>query len=110
TKTTREVALVARPNGVPQAEHFAVQETTLPALEANQLLVENSYLSVDPAMRGWANAAANYSEPVPLGTAMRAIAVGKVLASEHPDYAPGDTVMSMFGWREVAIVDASAVW
>lgn len=110
TRTTREVALVSRPNGVPQAEHFALQETTLPSLEADQLLVENSYLSVDPAMRGWANAAANYSEPVPLGTAMRAIAVGTVLASEHPDYAPGDVVTGMFGWRELAVVDSSAVW
>lgn len=110
TQTTREVALVARPNGVPQAEHFEVQETTLPPLEANQLLVENSYLSVDPAMRGWANAAANYSEPVPLGTAMRAIAVGKVLVSKHPDYVPGEIVTGMFGWRELAVVDAGAVW
>jgi hypothetical protein len=110
TMTTHEVALVARPNGVPQAEHFAMQETTLPELAENQLLVENSYLSVDPAMRGWANAAANYSEPVPLGTAMRALAVGKVLESQHPDYAPGEIVMGMFGWHELAVVEASTVW
>lgn len=61
-------------------------------------------------MRGWANAAANYSEPVPLGTAMRALAVGKVLESQHPNYAPGEIVMGMFGWRELAVVHASTVW
>lgn len=109
-RTTREVALIARPVGVPQPEHFRVQDTTLAPLEANQLLVENAYLSVDPAMRGWANAAANYSDPVPLGTAMRSIAVGTVLESKHPDYAPGEIVTGMFGWRELAVVDASAVW
>ena len=109
-QTSREVALVSRPNGVPQAEHFAVQETTLPPLAANQLLMENNYLSVDPAMRGWANTAANYSEPVPLGTAMRAIALGKILASEHPDFLPGEIVTGMFGWRDHAVVDASTVW
>jgi NADPH-dependent curcumin reductase CurA len=32
-----------------------------------QVLVRNIYLSVDPAMRGWVSAVANYSEPVALG-------------------------------------------
>lgn len=108
--TTDEVVLTARPVGVPQAEHFTLHKADLPALAPGQLLVENTYLSVDPAMRGWANAAANYSEPVPLGTPMRAIAVGKILASEHPDYHPGETVTGMFGWRNHAVVNVNTVW
>jgi NADPH-dependent curcumin reductase len=107
---SQEVVLAARPIGVPQAEHFALRTAELPPLAPGQLMVRNSHLSVDPAMRGWANAGANYSEPVPVGTAMRAYAVGEVIASQNPDFHPGEVVMGMFGWRDVAVVDPGAVW
>jgi NADPH-dependent curcumin reductase CurA len=60
-------------------------------------------------MRGWVAAAANYSTPVQLGDVMRAFAAGTVVASLHPDYAVGDSVVGLFGWQEYAISDGSAV-
>jgi NADPH-dependent curcumin reductase CurA len=60
-------------------------------------------------MRGWVSAVANYSEPVAVGDVMRSFAVGTVLASAAPGYAVGERVVGMFGWQEVATVDASAV-
>ena len=42
------------------------------------MVVRNVYLSVDPAMRGWVSAVANYSEPVAVGAVMRSGAVGRV--------------------------------
>lgn len=108
--TTHEVVLDSRPVGVPQAEHFALRAADLPRLAPGQLLVRNSHLSVDPAMRGWANDAPNYSEPVAVGAVMRAYAVGEVIASETPDFHPGEVVMGMFGWRDLAVVDSGAVW
>ena len=54
-----------------------------------EMLIRSRFLSVDPAMRGWVSAVANYSEPVALGAVMRSIAVGEVIASRHPDYAEG---------------------
>ena len=63
----RQVRLKARPDGIPQAEHFELVEAPLPAPADGEVLVRNSFLSVEPAMRGWVSAVANYSEPVPLG-------------------------------------------
>jgi len=60
-------------------------------------------------MRGWVSAVANYSEPVAVGAVMRSFAVGTVVASAAPGYAAGDRVMGMFGWQELATVDAGAV-
>ena len=108
-RTNAQVLLKARPHGIPQAEHFELVESALPALDAGQFLVRNEFLSVEPAMRGWVNAAANYSDPVAVGSVMRSFAAGVVLASRHPDYAEGDQVMGMLGWQQYAVSDGSTI-
>jgi hypothetical protein len=105
----RQVRLKARPNGIPQAEHFELVEAAVPALERGQLLVRNEFLSVEPAMRGWVSAVANYSPPVGIGEVMRAFAAGNVVASRHPGYAEGDAVMGMLGWQDYAVTDGNAI-
>lgn len=106
----RQIRLKSRPDGIPQAEHFEIAETPVPEPAPGQLVVRNEFLSVDPAMRGWVSAVANYSEPVGIGEVMRSFAVGKVVASHHPGYAEGDAVMGMLGWQDYAVTDGSAIW
>lgn len=106
----RRVVLAARPVGIPEPEHFGLEVAPLPQVGEGTFLVRNLYLSVDPAMRGWVNAAANYSEPVGVGEVMRAIAVGEIVESRHPDRAVGDIVCGLFGWQEFAVSDGSDVW
>ncbi|MDB5743154.1 MAG: NADP-dependent oxidoreductase [Polaromonas sp.] len=107
--TNAQVILKSRPHGIPQSEHFEVVESALPALDAGQFLVRNAFLSVEPAMRGWVNAAANYSDPVAVGSVMRGFAAGVVVASRHEAYAPGDQVMGMLGWQHYAVSDGSTI-
>jgi len=106
--TNRQVILTSRPHGIPDATHFQIVQSPLPNIDAGQLLIRNLYVSVDPAMRGWVNVAPNYSEPVPLGTVMRSFATGRVEASRHPDFKPGDVVTGLFGWQEYAAVSPDA--
>ena len=106
----RQVILRARPTGIPQPEHFEIRSAPMESPGDGQFLVRNLYLSVDPAMRGWVNAAANYSEPVGIGEVMRSIAVGEIVKSNHPDYASGEVVCGLFGWQEFAVADANRVW
>lgn len=108
-KTQRRVVLAARPHGIPQAEHFRIVESALPELALGQFLVRNQFLSVEPAMRGWVNAAANYSDPVGIGEVMRSFACGTVVASRHPGYAEGDAVMGMLGWQEYAVSNGAGI-
>lgn len=103
--THRQVILTSRPTGIPQAEHFALQTVPLRAPREGEIVVRNELLSVDPAMRGWVNAAANYADPVAIGAVMRSFAVGTVVASRHPAYAEGDQVMGMLNWQEYAVTD-----
>lgn len=108
-EVNRQVLLKARPSGIPQAEHFELIERPLPVPGNGQVLVRNLYLSVDPAMRGWVSAVANYSEPVPLGGVMRSIAAGRIVESHHPEWRTGDLVVGMFGWQDFAAVDPAAI-
>lgn len=104
----RQVILTSRPHGIPDARHFQIIESALPEIAEGQFLIRNLYLSVEPAMRGWVNAAANYSEPVPLGAVMRSFATGRVQMSRHPDFKAGDVVTGLFGWQEYAAVSPEA--
>jgi NADPH-dependent curcumin reductase CurA len=108
-KVNRQVRLRARPAGIPQAEHFEITQVAMPGLRDGEFLVRNDYLSVDPAMRGWVSAAANYSEPVGIGEVMRSFAAGEVVASRHPGYAEGDQVMGLLGWQEYAVSDGGSI-
>ena len=67
----RQVILKSRPVGIPQASHFEITTVQVPELRQGQVLVRNDFLSVEPAMRGWVNAAANYSDAVAIGEVMR---------------------------------------
>jgi NADPH-dependent curcumin reductase CurA len=105
----RRVILSDRPKGVPQAEHFTTEEVAVPDPGSGEFLVETEFWSVDPAMRGWTNAAPNYLPPVEIGAPMRSFAVGKVVVSRHPDYAEGETVLGMLGWQRYALCDGSEI-
>lgn len=105
----RQVLLRERPVGVPRADQFEIVGVAVPEAGPGQVLVRNTYLSVDPAMRGWVNDAPNYLPPVAVGSVMRSFAVGRVEASHHKGFKVGDLVTGMFGWQEWAAVPGSAI-
>ncbi|MCK8683312.1 NADP-dependent oxidoreductase [Pseudomonas umsongensis] len=100
SRRNRQVVLVYRPVGVPEPRHFEVVSSPLPALGDGQFLVENLYLSVDPAQRGYVNDENNYAPPVPIGAVMRAMAVGRVVESRHIDFQVGEHLYGWFGWQD----------
>ncbi len=105
----RQVRLKSRPTGIPQAEDFELAEAPRPEPASGQFLVRNEFLSVEPAMRGWVSAVANYSQPVGIGEVMRSFTAGRVTASRHPGYAEGQAVMGMLGWQDYALSDGSNI-
>lgn len=108
-RENRQVRLTARPRGIPQPEHFSIVTAPVAAPGKGEMLIQNSYLSVDPAQRGWANDEGNYSTPVPLDTPMRALAVGEILESNVPDYRAGEHVYGWFGWQRYCVTTPDAV-
>ena len=105
---TREIQLASRPHGRPVPDNFRLAESALPELQDGQVFVRNLFISVDPYMRGRMNDVKSYSAPFALDAAMEGGAVGEVIASRSDDRAVGETVVHSMGWREYAVLDASA--
>src|SRR6476646_12267411 len=105
----RQVWLKARPNGIPRADDFAIREAEPPTVTDGKFLVRNSFLSVDPAMRGWIADKSTYWPRIEVGDTMRAFSVGEVIDTRNPEYADGDRVMGIFGWQDFAAADTLQV-
>lgn len=107
--TSREIRLKSRPVGLPKAENFELATVTLPDPAPGEVQVRNTWMTVDPYMRGRMNDVKSYTPPFALGEAMQGGAVGEVVASNDPGFKAGDLVQSFFGWREAFNAPASQV-
>lgn len=106
---SREIRLVSRPEGTPVAANFEVATTEVAAPGAGQVLVRNTWMSVDPYMRGRMYDRASYVPPFAIGEVLQGGAIGEVVTSNAEGFAPGDLVSSMFGWREAFVAPAGAL-
>src|SRR4051812_7380838 len=104
--TSREIRLASRPVGAPQPSDFALAETDVADPADGELIVRNTFMSVDPYMRGRMSDAKSYAAPYELDQAMYGGVVGEVVASAADGFAPGDTVLHQLGWGEYATVPA----
>jgi NADPH-dependent curcumin reductase len=109
SEINHQVRLAARPSGLPTAADWSMTEEPVPTPAAGEFVVAISHISLDPAMRGWMNAGASYIDPVEIGDVMRAGAVGRIVASEHPGFPVGEHVYSAFGVQEYALSDGNGV-
>ncbi|MBA3811824.1 MAG: NADP-dependent oxidoreductase [Caulobacteraceae bacterium] len=107
--TSREIRLKSRPSGVPTADNFELATVTLADPGPGEVQVRNSWMTVDPYMRGRMNDVRSYAPPFELGEAMQGGAVGEVVASNDPSFKAGDAVQSFLGWREAFNAPAAAV-
>jgi len=103
SKINRQWLLASRPTGMVTEANFELRESPLPEPGEGEVLIENLYISFDPAMRGWMEDRESYLPPVAIGETMRAGCVGRVVVSNNENFAPGDLVQGMFGWQQYAI-------
>jgi NADPH-dependent curcumin reductase CurA len=106
---SREVHLVNRPDGSPEAGDFAVVESRLERPGNGEVQVRNLWLSVDPYMRGLMGTTRTYVDPYHLGEVMTGGAVGTVEVSKHPKLSEGDLVLSNYGWRDRFVANGDGV-
>ena len=103
--TNKQVLLARRPQGWVTEADFEIVETPLPQPGQGELLVKNSYLSLDPYMRGRMNDSKSYAAKAELGEVMTGGTVGEVVESQNPKFQPGDTVVAQLGWQEYGLSD-----
>jgi NADPH-dependent curcumin reductase CurA len=99
-KTSKEIHLKNRPEGLPAKSDFELAEVTLAAINEGEILVQNVYMSVDPYMRGRMYDRKSYIPPFQIGQPLEGGCVGRVIESKNGEFNVGDYVSSMLGWRE----------
>ncbi len=105
-KKAKVWVIAKRPGGAPVGEeHFRLEERDLPPLEEGQMLLKTLWLGFDPAQRSWMDNLADYVAPTEVGGVMPGNAVAEVVESRHPNFAPGDLVTGLIGWRTHAVHD-----
>lgn len=103
----REVRLVRHPRGALEVADLEVVDAPVPAMAAGHVLVRNTLLSVDAAVRLRMDPVSppGYLPAFAPGDTLAGLAVGEVLESDAPGFAPGDLVQHALGYRDVALVD-----
>lgn len=110
TTKTRIVCLASAPVGPLAEAHFMIREVATAPLRSGEVLIRNTWLSIDPSIRIrlGGNAPAGYLPPLQPGDALGGLALGVVVESRSPDFAIGDLVSHMHGYRDFAVADAGA--
>ena len=98
TSTTQWV-LASRPEGTPTSDNFRLETAELPELSDGQILVDNTFASVDPYMRGRMNDVESYIPPFQIDEPLTGTAIGTVAESRSEKFKVGDTVRHFAGWR-----------
>ena len=91
--------LASYPTGWVTEENFRLVESPVPAPQQDEVLVKNLWLSLDPYMRGRMSDAKSYVKGVDIGEVMVGQTVGEVVESKHPNFKPGDKVLTQLGWQ-----------
>ena len=97
--TNTQWLLNKRPVGMPEDSCWKINKESITSLEANEILIQVKYLSIDPYMRGRMNEGASYAAAAKLGEAMTGETVGEVVESNSNLFKVGDRVCAHKGWQ-----------
>jgi NADPH-dependent curcumin reductase CurA len=102
------IAMRVRPTGAVGLEHFERHDEPLPALQPDEVLVENALLSVAPAARASMHMA-TYRPQLVAGETIPSTVIGRVLRAPVGGPAVGSLVAGFAGWEQYSAIQASQV-
>jgi NADPH-dependent curcumin reductase CurA len=106
TDMNRRWVLLRRPVGMVRDEDFELRQDSIPEPAHGEFLVRVTHLGFGPTQRIWFTQD-SYVPAVALGDVARAIAVGQIVKSKHPDFKVGEMVQGYFGWQDYAITNGT---
>ena len=100
----RRVVLRQRPVGLPKLQDFDIDSTTLPDPAPGEVIIRNSYISLDPGLRQRLSQVDSYVKIIDIGTPLTSSILGQVIKTAHPDYMVGDHVVAFGQVAECSII------
>jgi len=102
-RTNHRITLARRPSGALTADCFASDDVAVPSLDEGEVLVETTWLSIDPTIRTWI-AYDTYLPAIEIGAPIRCFGLGTVIESRNDRYPTGTTVQGLVGWQQFAVM------
>ncbi|MDF4204598.1 NADP-dependent oxidoreductase [Maribacter sp. SA7] len=107
----KQLLFVKRPTGDADASTWSLVSNPIPKIKEGEVLIQQHYVSLDPAMRGWMNEAKSYIPPMEINSVMRAGSVGQVIeANNHPTFKVGDYVAGYAGVQQYIATNADGYY
>jgi len=103
----KALCLARYPEGAPRAEDFVMRDLPDPVAGPGEVLVAVTHLSMDPLPRIRMQAQPPMGPPMRIGVPVEGRGAGRVLQSNDPGLAPGDTVLGELGWQSRAVLPAA---
>ena len=94
------ILLDKRPVGKPLLSDFKIVSEEKPEIQAGEILLKASYVSVDPYLRGRMSVAKSYIAPFELQKPISSGLIAQVVESNHTGFSQGDYVSGMLEWKE----------
>lgn len=95
----RQILIRELPADKLSPAHFTSRTEPVPQPGEGEVVARTLLLSLDPANRAWMQGA-TYRSALDEGQVMAGFTLGTVVASRHPEFAPGDLVTGDGGWQE----------
>ncbi len=93
------------PKGTDFESALSLEYGSIPTAEEGQVVIKNDYLSLDAGTRMWMTPRTDgYQPPLPLGTMMVGLCLGRITESKHKDFVVGDYVRAFGQWANYSCV------
>ena len=96
----QSILLNKRPLGIPKLTDFKFVSEEKPVIQAGEILLRTSHVSVDPYLRGRMSEGKSYVAPFELHQPVSSGIIAEVLESKHSGFSQGDNVSGMLEWKE----------
>ncbi|MGO3183101.1 MAG: NADP-dependent oxidoreductase [Aequorivita sp.] len=96
----KTIVLKNRPKGKPSISDFEFLEDSKElSINEGELLLETTYVSVDPYLRGRMSDAKSYTPPFELNKPIHSGVIAKVIESKNDKFNVGDFISGMLDWK-----------
>lgn len=96
----KTIVLKNRPEGKPAVSDFEfIRDNDELSIKDGELLLETTYVSVDPYLRGRMSDAKSYTPPFELNKPIHSGVIAKVIESKNDKFKTGDFVSGMLDWK-----------
>ncbi len=104
----KQVVLKKRPQKIMTADDFELEIVDMPIIKEGEVLLKNSYLSLDAGFRFWMNEGSgnNILPAMSLGQPVQGVVLGTVIESKNKRYKQGDKLMTRIAWQEYSVITA----